>query len=327
MDWGHPHSEATFPEREKRKVALFDVKSFVKEKKRQNMLNSLDGKGPNPSDNPFGGGANPFANANPFGGGVNPFGGANPFASAPNPFAPQPNNNSNSGMFGGLGGGLDLDAMIKDIDRKIAELDAEEAKQKEELARKKAEEKAATNLESKVVEPVGKMESLPSLEDTLTDFKSTPIKEAKIEEPTVEKLANDEVPQFNIFNQQPEMKKEDVESKSNSSISIGNGLSNIAVATSSPAEDIDMSFSDLPKVEEPTIIQPKSSGSKIVKPNQKIEYNIYNTMPNIMNEIKEDKTKEAKEEKANVNIDPDKIVIDNSIISDDEFFDDFFSDD
>ena len=35
----------------------------------------------------------------------------------------------------------------------------------------------------------------------------------------------------------------------------------------------------------------------------------------------------ASEEKMNVNVDPDKIVVDGNTISDDAFFDDFFSED
>ena len=65
-------------------------------------------------DNPFGN--SPFGASSPFGN-SSPFGPSNPFDTKPT--TPSPT------------GGLDLDAMLKDIDKKIAELDAEEAKQKE----------------------------------------------------------------------------------------------------------------------------------------------------------------------------------------------------
>ena len=60
------------------------------------------------------------------------------------------------------------------------------------------------------------------------------------------------------------------------------------------------------------------------------EYNIYNSP--IKTEKVDEKVSVSKEqsvdEKTNVNVDPDKIVINSSnAISDDAFFDDFFSDD
>ena len=46
----------------------------------------------------------------------------------------------NQGLFGGLGRGIDLDALMRDIDAKIAELDAMEEAEKE---KEKEEEKAS----------------------------------------------------------------------------------------------------------------------------------------------------------------------------------------
>ena len=40
-----------------------------------------------------------------------------------------------------------------------------------------------------------------------------------------------------------------------------------------------------------------------------------------------DKIETKDEDKTNVNINPDTVVIDNNVVSDDEFFDDFFGDD
>lgn len=127
--WGYQQIDEPFPQREAKPVQLFDIKAFVKEKKKEQSLNN-----PNANNNPFGGPNifdNPFGNS-PFGG-SSPFGGANPFG-ASNPFDNKPESSSSP-----AGGGLDLDAMLKDIDKKIAELDAEEAKQKE-LENKKKEE-------------------------------------------------------------------------------------------------------------------------------------------------------------------------------------------
>ena len=124
MDWGHPKIEASYPKREIKKVELFDVKEFTKKKKSEKIKNSLSEKGSSDSfDN------NPFRN---------PMGMSSGFNMPPSPYSINndsfglPSSSDDNDMFGGLSGGLDLDAMMKDIDRKIAELDAEEARQKEE---------------------------------------------------------------------------------------------------------------------------------------------------------------------------------------------------
>ena len=117
--WGYEQVDEPFPHRDAKAVQLFDIKAFVKEKKKEQSLNN-----PNTNANPFGGPNifdNPFGNS-PFGA-SSPFGNSSPFGPS-NPFDTKPTTPSPTG-------GLDLDAMLKDIDKKIAELDAEEAKQKE----------------------------------------------------------------------------------------------------------------------------------------------------------------------------------------------------
>ena len=301
MDWGHPHSEAQFITRNKREIQSFDIKTFVKEKKRQNMLNSLNGEGKDLSadhNNPFGGsspfgGGNPFGGANPFGGG-NPFGGANPFGGG-NPFggSSQTSNNpfaSNPSSGGMLGGGLDLDAMMRDIDKKIAELDAEEARQKAELEKKKQEQ-------STTAEPVKKEENKE-------------VKDAKIDNDfSFDMLAN--------------LKLDDDKVETEKEVTGELNKANIATATSSPIDEFDDNFSPLPKVETASIIKPTYESGTVIKENDK-EYNIYNTVPNT-NKFDE-KINTEKEEKTNVNIKPDEVKVEDNIISDDEFFDDFFGD-
>ena len=151
--------------------------------------------------------------------------------------------------------------------------------------------------------------------------------------------------------------------------------------------DDDDAFDILPKVESASIIKPNYNSNTVVKANEE-SYNIYNDVPNLMENIKKDiepkeefikdtievskdrvkdvseklnsynifeqqerpnvikydssdapdsdgrvikfnnEVKEQpKQEKTNVNVDPDKIVIDSNTISDDAFFDDFFGDD
>lgn len=142
-NWGYEQIDEPFPERAAKPVALFDIKAFVKEKKKEQSLNNPQANnnpfGPNLFDNPFG--SSPFGGANPFGTSANPFGPSNPFetTSTSSPSTPS--------------GGLDLDAMLKDIDRKIAELDAEEAKEKEANAKKEETPKLP---ETEVKEPAFK---------------------------------------------------------------------------------------------------------------------------------------------------------------------------
>ena len=330
MDWGHPHNEAEFPNRDKKEIEKFDVKEFVKTKKRDNMLNSLENGG---SKTPFGGGSNPFAG--PFGGSSS----GDPFGSS--------NNSSGGGLFGGggFGGGLDLDAMMKDIDRKIAELDAEEARQKEELDRKKKEEAEASKaIELKIPEKekeeikeekedkedVIDLDSINiDLNDTLPSFPALEIKEDKNEKVKEEK--NKPREQLNIYDELDSnfeglnLYNSNID---NGEISMGSEKANIAVGQASPEYDDLELYDSLPKVETDAVLQPKVHSGEIIKPEES-ESDLYGSVPNIMFTIKkEDKDREeVKENDTNVNIDPDKVIIDDNVISDDEFFDDFFGDD
>lgn len=184
-NWGYEQIDEPFPERAAKPVALFDIKAFVKEKKKEQSLNNPQANnnpfGPNLFDNPFG--SSPFGGANPFGTSTNPFGPSNPFetTSTSSPSTPS--------------GGLDLDAMLKDIDRKIAELDAEEAKEKEANAKKEETPKLP---ETEVKEP--------ALKNTLQELSSI-----GLDNLTNNSLFNDiQEPQQEI---KPEIKEEEVITK------------------------------------------------------------------------------------------------------------------
>lgn len=184
-NWGYEQIDEPFPERAAKPVALFDIKAFVKEKKKEQSLNNPQANnnpfGPNLFDNPFG--SSPFGGANPFGTSTNPFGPSNPFetTSTSSPSTPS--------------GGLDLDAMLKDIDRKIAELDAEEAKEKEANAKKEETPKLP---ETDVKEP--------ALKNTLQELSSI-----GLDNLTNNSLFNDiQEPQQEI---KPEIKEEEVITK------------------------------------------------------------------------------------------------------------------
>lgn len=358
MDWGHAHIDATYPNREVKEIKLFDVKTFVKEKKRQNMMDNFgDSSKSSPfapsSSSPFGG------SSSPFGGSSSPFGGSS--------------SSSDSSTFGGFGsGGLDLDAMMKDIDRKIAELDAEEAKQKAELEKKKQEEKdKASKLEDSIEDKLNKLDQkIDDVEDKVDD-KFLDI-DKKIDDrkdsfyntlPSIEfdDFENDD---FGKKEDKAEIKKDSYNifdtSFDNGEISIDNKKANFAVATGSPVDEFEMD--DLPKVENADMLKPTYNNT-IKNADDYVGYNDYNIfadIPDLKEEKKEERVeekkketvsvpkidssyyekmstkyeddskpvvKEAKVEKTNVNIDPDKVLIDSNVISDDEFFDDFFGDD
>ncbi len=461
MDWGHPKYDAEFPTRKVREIKLFDVKEFTKKKKSEKIKNSLNEK-----DGGVGG-------TNPFLPGNNPFGPkpSNPLTPpSPNPFSNEPKNEG--GLFGGLGGGIDLDAMMRDIDKKIAELDAEEARQKEEQAKLQNDKKKEGGITpSTDVPPIPQSSNIPPIPQAspvsstpsvtssgLSPFSSqptpssgippittpstqsgdipTPASEASSlpktggvsllddrlsgglfddeitipdkpfkNEPVVKDvipIAKDNEPVVKDVNPVGENKIEtsvenslpkteninfndfkgdslpyNIFDSNETKISLSSEKPNIAVATSSPVEEVEDEYDKLPKVENASIIQPNYNHGTVVKANDDInDYNIYNSVPNIIGSIKDEKTsnldtnielpkKEVniapelseipkereviktsfgptpqlktesplpdptplkQPEKTNINIDPDKIVVDNHTISDDEFFDDFFGD-
>lgn len=136
MDWGITREEAPYPTREVKKIELFDLKKYVTEEKRKQMMSNLENSESNANPfssnfgNPFttGGMMNPFAtpNTNPA---MGPASSAVNNTVASNPF-------SNNAMFNKPMSSLsdmDIDQMMKDIDRRLKELDEEEARQKAEL--------------------------------------------------------------------------------------------------------------------------------------------------------------------------------------------------
>lgn len=181
MNWGIERKEAEYPTRAEKKIELFDLKKYVTEEKRKQMMDNLENGGaPTPGmTNNFG---NPFMpNPNPFAG-TPPMG---PSGMNNNPAFSKPMNSLSD---------MDIDEMMKDIDRRLKELDEEEARQKEELAKKEAEHK---------------IEDLPKIEDKKEELVEEKIKEEipeipkeeppKIEEKLEQSSVNiDDKPKINI---------------------------------------------------------------------------------------------------------------------------------
>ena len=124
MDWGRTYDKATYPERPRQQVQLFDIREFVKDMKKKKMAEMMG----NSSSTNTGGMSNSF-NANPMMGmGAGPMFGNNPFAMN-NPFA---NHQSDASQ-----GGFNVDDLVKRIDAKIAELEEEERIEKEKQEKEK----------------------------------------------------------------------------------------------------------------------------------------------------------------------------------------------
>ena len=114
IDWGKKYGPIDYPEREKKPVAVFDVREFVKEKRQEKIKEMMNGGGMPSGNN---GGMMP---------GMNPFGGIpqmnNNFPGmmqqSPQNFRPNPSPDIN------------MDDLIKKIDAKIAEIEEEEKRAK-----------------------------------------------------------------------------------------------------------------------------------------------------------------------------------------------------
>jgi len=105
------YGTGVYPSRERLPVDIFNLKDFVKQKKDEKLAQSSGTIGATPASKPAG--------ASPFGG--MPFGRENPL------FENKTNTeNKQTNPTGNKGGGLNIDELIKRIDKKIAEIEAEE---------------------------------------------------------------------------------------------------------------------------------------------------------------------------------------------------------
>lgn len=122
VDWGRTYPKSEPSMRQKRPVELFDIREFVKEKKKEKMEKMPEFQ--NGITSPFMGNPfmnNPFMNGSPLGGNLAP-NYMNPMAS---PFKDDGKLDDNSS------GTFNIDELVKKIDAKIAEIEEEEEKIKE----------------------------------------------------------------------------------------------------------------------------------------------------------------------------------------------------
>ena len=170
LDWGKTFPKATYPSREKQQVHTFDIKTFVKEKKKEKLLEMMNSSNPNGEGgntppgfvppNLFGIGAG--ANNNPMGGAMpNPTGMPrpnNPINNNPMPPFMNPNMESNAGP---KKPSFDVDELVKKIDAKIAELEKEEAMNKQKQQQKLDALKSKEEKPVKDVSPVKEVVNVP----------------------------------------------------------------------------------------------------------------------------------------------------------------------
>lgn len=143
------YAKAEYPHREKEEVHVFDLREFVKTKKKEKLMEMMNNPSANAENGGFGGGMMPPGMPGMMPNGL--FGNSSPNNS--NPTRPNPMN-----------GGLNVDDIIKKIDAKIAEIEAEEKREKDKLNNDNKSNLSSTN----------KMDELLKT--------STDIKEAKVEE-------------------------------------------------------------------------------------------------------------------------------------------------
>ncbi len=136
MNWGRTYPKAQYPVREKQPINIFDMRTFVKEKKKAKMneILNMDASGSDPMGG-FNPNMPPFFNQNMFNSESPPVQ-ANPYGMNDLP----PNNND-----------FNIDDLVKKIDQKIAELEEEEKRNNLAIAAENTnlleEPKASPNLD------------------------------------------------------------------------------------------------------------------------------------------------------------------------------------
>jgi len=153
MDWGKNYEKATYPERTKREIQLFDIREFVKEmkkKKMSEMIGSQDDSG---------------MDFNPMVGRMqNPLFGTNPFAI----------NSPYGGRQSGNDEGFNVDDLVKRIDAKIAELEEEEKREKEVEEKKKVVDAhvVSSTDDNKIVDDISKDKETINIDELSTENKT-----------------------------------------------------------------------------------------------------------------------------------------------------------
>ena len=189
VDWGRTYPKSVPPVRQKKELELFDIREFVKEKKKEKM-EAMGG-------NPFPGatGATPFGAPNPFMGMSNPFSGGLP------PFMNANDSSEDSDT------SFNIDDLVKKIDAKIAEIEKEEEQTKEVEEKKNSPfEELVSNKTNQVVdvpsEEVHKeVPTAPAVEQTPTNVEQTPtnVEQTPVKTETISNMYQDNTNDDDFF--------------------------------------------------------------------------------------------------------------------------------
>jgi type IV secretory pathway, VirD4 component len=345
MEFGKKYPKATYPHREKQEVHVFDLRKFVLDKRNQKMMEAMNSAGASgglpggiPGGMSSGMGGFPSGGMLPGGfpggmfssnGATSGLGGMN---SAPqNPFAPKPNTAQTQSR--ALNSGFNVDDLVKKIDAKIAEIEAEEKRQKEQLAAQNKPAEAKTTEtpkeEAKIEPPKAQETPLPSPTEplstsgipTASPTTATPISpptDIKITPPVEEKKQ----PDFDLPSEKKEISspQQPVQSQQSTNTMTIEDLLNPKRPVSEPVknniQDVDdfiRQFQDVPKPHlgnQPTpeaVVTPVMNNQTVPEP-PRVE-----ATPNVV-------------PKENPIIHEDKIPEKEIDVTDDQFFDDFFDD-
>ena len=299
MNWGKVYPLSDYPTREKNTVELFDVKKFVTEMKQKQMMEQ-HGSDMMPSGNPFM--PNPFMSSSPFGGG-NPFGGGSPFGPRPS--------SAPSASFLDSGKPIDIDAMMKDIDKRLAELDEEEKREKEKI---KAKNHELLNMFDDDLEKNSNKDVKP-LTDIITGEKTTDEKANNINNDSTSNISN------NKINEDEDILFLDEDEVLDSPLSAYQVMDKID----------DKRLNSFNQKQVVNKVEPVKENNKIVKEDtlknesvNKLSLDEEPELFDISDNISDIKANENNE-KPKINVDADSIIVNDNLITDDEFFDDFFS--
>ena len=190
------YPKAEYPHREKDEVHTFDLREYVKAKKKEKLMEMMN-NGEAPAGFPGIPGGMP-------GGMPNSLFGANP-SPRPNPISEMPGRSMPDDMPNLAGGGLNVDDLIKKIDAKIAEIEAEEKRQQELEKETKSESK-----EPEVKEAVVEEEKIESKQEKKVEEKKEEIIEEEKTLPEKEEvISKEEKPIIHEDNIPPKMEISD----------------------------------------------------------------------------------------------------------------------
>jgi len=206
---------------------------------------------------------------------------------------------------------IDIDAMMKDIDKRLAELDEEEKREKEKI---KAKNHELLNMFDDDLEKNSNKDVKP-LTDIITGEKTTDEKANNINNDSTSNISN------NKINEDEDILFLDEDEVLDSPLSAYQVMDKID----------DKRLNSFNQKQVVNKVEPVKENNKIVKEDtlknesvNKLSLDEEPELFDISDNISDIKANENNE-KPKINVDADSIIVNDNLITDDEFFDDFFS--